>query len=71
MNLIQSREIDVEVGDDEEKMVQGQKNPSGEMFQVKSDYPACFPLTLTGGQVGVGCRDRADGWIKRRSGKGV
>ena len=37
---------------DEVKMVQGQKNPPGEMFQVKSDYPACSSVLLT--RVGVG-----------------
>jgi len=35
---------------DKVKMVQGQKSPPGEMFQVKSDYPACFSLLL---RVGV------------------
>lgn len=31
-----------------EKIVQGQRNPTGETIQVKSYYPACSSLPLTG-----------------------
>lgn len=33
-------------------MVQGHKTPPGKMFQVKSDYPACFSLPLNGREGG-------------------
>lgn len=29
-------------------MLQGERNPTSEGFQVKPDYPACFSLPLTG-----------------------
>ena len=46
-------------------MFQGQKNPPGVMFQVKSDYPACFWREMEGGGVAMAAGVAAtDGWIK-------
>lgn len=42
--MIQNRKSEYQV----RKIVQGQRNPTGETFQVKSYYPACFSLPLTG-----------------------
>lgn len=44
LNMIQNRKIRISG----EKTLQGQRNPTGETFQVKSYYPACFSLPRTG-----------------------
>lgn len=48
------------------------------MFQVKSDYPACFSVLLNQGGGGLEgchdsrcCSDRAAGWIEHGSGEGA
>ena len=48
-------------------MVQGQKNPPGVMFQVKSDYPACFWREMEGGGGCYGSRCCSDGWMDQTS----
>lgn len=62
MNLIQSREIDVEVGDDEEKMVQGQKKSLRRNVPGEVRLPSMLPSDANW-RAGGGGVQRQSGWM--------